>query len=441
MSTPGVLGLDEGRSWARAMRAIPARAIVTLRAMVRACLSLVVLAFCLGVPLAWVVRGVSRRLHAVDSPGVPGQVKAARRWVPNTGGVAVVLAFAVPVVGVLLMVGGMDPAAGAPWRSDLTFLPADLHEHVAGLRQQTPLAWLVLACVAVLHVLGLIDDRRPMGPWIKLAIMALPAVAIPLLPELTATRLPQTRLLTLLDAPLGGAWASVALTATWFLVLTNAMNFLDNMDGLAAGVGAAASACLLAVALHAQQWFVAACLALLLGSLLGFLVFNFPWREWNGQRGGASLFLGDGGSLVVGFLLAFLSTRITYVPHVPAPGAVLGNAIGPGGTPWHAIFTPLVVLAVPLYDFTSVVLIRLSQGRSPFVGDLQHLSHRIEQKGLTRRQAVLVIYLFALGGGLAGVILPRVGAGEAKLIFAQVAAMLAALALFEWSHARKKGVA
>ena len=400
--------------------------------MARACFFLVVVAFCLGVPLASIVRAVSRRLRAVDSPGVPGQVKAARRWVPNTGGVAVVLAFALPVVAVVLMVQGLDPSRAAAWRTDFTFLPADLHEHVAGLRQQTPLAVLLLACVALLHVLGLIDDRRPMGPWVKLAIMAVPAVAIPLAPELAGGALPQTRLLTILDAPAGGAWASIALTGVWFLVLTNAMNFMDNMDGLSAGVGAVASACLLAVALHGEQWFVAACLALLLGSLLGFLVFNFPWREWDGKRGGATLFLVDGGTLVVGFLLAFLATRITYVPHA-SPDAP--------GTPWHAILTPLVVLAVPLYDFASVVLIRLSQGRSPFVGDLQHLSHRIGQKGLSRRQAVLVIYLFAGGVGLAGVILPRVAAPEAVLVFAQVAALLAALALFEWSHARKKGAA
>ncbi len=396
--------------------------------MPRACLSLIVVAFCLGVPLSWVVRAVSRRWHAVDSPGVPGQVKAPRRWVPNTGGIAVLLAFAIPVVAVVLMVRGMDPSPTASWRTDLTFLPADLHEHVAGLQQQTPLAALVLGCVALLHVLGLIDDRRPLGPWVKLVAMALPAVAVPLLPEVVPG-LPQTRLLTLLDAHAGGSWASVALTAAWFLALTNAMNFLDNMDGLSAGVGAVGSACLLAVALHGEQWFVAACLSLLLGALLGFLVFNFPWREWDGQRGGATLFLGDGGSLVVGFLLAFLSTRITYVPHAGA---------GAPGVPWHAVLTPLVVLAVPLYDLASVVLIRVSQGKSPLVGDLQHLSHRIEGKGLSRRQAVLVIYLFSGGVGLAGVILPRVAGPEAVLIFAQVGAMLAALALFEWAHARRK---
>jgi len=102
------------------------------------------------------------------------------------------------------------------------------------------------------------------------------------------------------------------------------------------------------------------------------------------------------------------------------------------------VLTPLVILAVPLYDFTSVVVIRLSQGKSPFVGDLQHLSHRIEQKGLSRRQAVLVIYLFAAAVGLSGVLLPGLRGVGPIVLLGQVVVLMSALALFEWAHARRR---
>ncbi len=139
---------------------------------------------------------------------------------------------------------------------------------------------------------------------------------------------------------------------------------MDNMDGLSAGTALVASACFLASTLlnhHHEQWFVAAVLALLVGACGGFLVFNAP------RPGGARIFMGDGGSLVLGFLLAFLTIRTTYIP---AP-ALAAPSQAPSA--WYAVFMPLCVLAVPIYDLVSVSLIRLSRGRSPMVGDLNHL--------------------------------------------------------------------
>lgn len=402
--------------------------------MLRLCVSLLVLSFAIGWPLALVVRGLSRRAKVVDSIGVPGQVKASRRNVPNTGGIIVFWAFTLPILAVMWMVAGMDASPEADWRNDFTLLPADLHEHVAGLQSGMPLAWVVLGGAFILHVVGLVDDRKPLGPFLKLAIMTIPAVAVPLLPETKGLEgvIAPTRLLTLADSVAGGPWISIALTAIYILVVVNAFNFMDNMDGLSAGVGAIAASCLLGTAMmsHEPQWFVAGFLCLLIGGLLAFLCFNFPFREWDAAKGkgGATIFLGDGGSLVVGFLLAFLSIRITY-----AGGVQPGEAL-----PWHVVLTPLVILAVPLYDFTSVVVIRLSQGKSPFVGDLQHLSHRIEQKGLSRRQAVLVIYLFAAAVGLSGLLLPGLRGVGPILLLAQVVVLMCALALFEWAHARRR---
>jgi len=257
-----------------------------------------------------------------------------------------------------------------------------------------------------------------MGPWVKLAIMAMPAAAVVLL-------FPETRLLEFLDRHVGGMWLSAAITILWFLVVTNAMNFMDNMDGLSAGVAAVAAACFMAgTMVHERpQWFVAACLALLIGSCLGFLAFNFP------RAGGARIFMGDGGSVVLGFLLAFLTVRTTYYGHTGAGGAAMA-----GG--WYGVFMPLVVLAVPIYDFVSVISIRVAQGRPAFVGDTQHLSHRLVKQGLSKRAAVTVIYGLTAITGVSGIALGSLVPWQAVLVGVQTILILMVVALFEYSRAR-----
>ncbi len=364
-------------------------------------LSLIPFALLVSLAATWFARRAGRKLNAMDGAGVAGQVKAPPRRVPNIGGVGIFIGFALPLALLLLVVpvSHIDP-------NDWSLIPSDLVEHLAGLSSKAPHAWLILAAALILHILGLIDDRKPLGPFLKLFILAGVSLA--------ALILTQTRMFTMLDPLVGGTWASYALTLLWVLVVTNALNFLDNMDGLSAGVATIAAACFLAIALLAGQWFIAAMLALLVGSMLGFLWFNKP---------PASIFMGDGGSLVIGFLLAFLSVRITY-------SHTQHDAIT-----WHAVFTPLVVLAVPLYDFTSVVLLRLKQGKSPFVGDLQHVSHRLVNRGLSKPLAVVTICGLAGVVGLAGVLLPTATASEATLIACQVALLLVVLAIMEFGSA------
>lgn len=382
--------------------------------MVAICLALLPLALLLSLPGSYLARALGRRLNALDSPGVAGQVKAERRRVPNTGGIAVFWSFALPVLAALASahmftperLEGLLPAA-APF--------------LGGVREQTPLALVLLGCLFGLHLMGVIDDRRPLGPYVKLAAMFGLSAIVVLGGE--------TRLLTMLDAYAGGAWLSILVTILWFVVVTNAMNFMDNMDGLSAGVGAIASGLFLAAALVNGQWFVGACLALLLGALLGFLHFNFP------RRGGATLFLGDGGSLVIGFLLAFLTTRTTFVQSGGDLSSPFGEPQVAAAGPWYALLMPLFVLAIPLYDFASVVLIRLAQGKSPFVGDLQHFSHRLVRHGLSRRAAVVVIYGFTAITGIGGISLASLAPWQAVLAGVQVLLILLVLAVFEWTSA------
>lgn len=381
------------------------------------CLLLIPLAFLLAVPLTLLARRLGNALNAYDGHGVPGQVKIAPRRVPNTGGIAIMGAIAMPMMAGLAvaLTGASEP---------LTRLFPDLTTHLAGIRAEAVSAAFLLTLMGVLHVIGLIDDRRPLGPGFKLLVMLACAAGLVLL-----TR---TRLLTMLDAHVGGPWLSVVLSILWVVVITNAFNFLDNMDGLSAGVALIAGACFLAAALVHGQWFVSACLALLVGALAGFLVFNFPWprrAEHDTHPSGASIFMGDGGSLVVGFLLAFLTMRTTY--YTPGAGAA-------GSGAWFAVFMPLCVLAVPLYDFASVCLIRHSQGRSPFVGDLQHFSHRLVARGLSRRDAVLVIYGCTGATAIGGIALASLADWQAILVGVQTLLVLLVIALFEGRAARQR---
>jgi UDP-GlcNAc:undecaprenyl-phosphate GlcNAc-1-phosphate transferase len=172
---------------------------------------------------------------------------------------------------------------------------------------------------------------------------------------------------------------SVVVTVLWLLTLINALNFMDNMNGLCAGLGVIGAMCFGVSAAVDGQYLVALLAFLTSGALLGFLPFNFPR---------ATAFLGDAGSHLVGYLLAVLA----ILPHFytrtnPRPLAVL---------------TPLLVLAVPLADLLCVVWLRLRAGQPFYLGDTNHLSHRLVRRGLTPVRAVLVIWLLAaLGGALA----------------------------------------
>ena len=165
---------------------------------------------------------------------------------------------------------------------------------------------------------------------------------------------------------------SYLITILWILTVTNAFNFMDNMNGLCAGLGAIGAWFLGWSAAVQGQYLVAILAALSCGALMGFLPYNFPR---------ATVFLGDAGSHLVGYWLAVLA----ILPHFfsrqnPRSWAVLG---------------PLFILAVPLMDLVWVVLIRWRLGKPVYIGDNNHLSHRLVRRGFSQRQAVLLIWLLA----------------------------------------------
>jgi len=365
--------------------------------MISLILGLVAAGLAISLAVTYLARKVARRSGALDSAGSPGHDKELRA-VPNNGGIAIYLTVAVPIAAGLIAVWVLD----AGWWS--ARLPA-VAEHIERIRQSTPTAVAMLASMTVLYVVGAIDDRRALGPVPKLVAQLAVAATMAIWFEVR-----------LLESDWMPAWGSVLLTIVWIVVVTNAINFMDNMDGLAAGVSAIAATLFMFACIVNHQWFIAATLALLIGALVGFLVFNFP---------PATIFMGDRGSLVIGFLLAVLTVRTTYVH--PELG---------GG--WYGIFMPLIVLAIPLYDLVTVTLTRLKQGRSPFVGDQQHFSHRLVRRGMSTRGAVVVIWAATAVTGIGGVALGSLLGWQAVLVAVQTLLVLAMIALLE--HASRRAV-
>jgi UDP-GlcNAc:undecaprenyl-phosphate GlcNAc-1-phosphate transferase len=344
------------------------------------------------------MKRLSPRIGLVDKPG---HRKIHKAPTPLGGGVAIFLGIAMPLLAAVIAVQMLDPA-----RPMFRMPEGEWAAYLGGARRETPMALVLLGGLLVMHAMGLVDDRKALGPYSKLIIQLAVAAAV-VIPFRSLWSL------TAVDDRLGlGGALSVSVSVLWITAITNAFNFLDNMDGLSAGIAAVCTTSFLLTAMQIEQWFVAAALALLLGALVGFLCFNFP---------PASIFMGDSGSLVIGLFLGVLTIRTTYLPR--------GQAFGAG---WYAVFAPVIVLAVPLYDLTVVSVIRLMNGKSPFVGDTNHLSHRLVRRGMSRRTAVLCIWLLTAATSLAAVVLPHVRSPlAAVLLFGQTMLVLGVVMLLE----------
>ena len=381
-----------------------------MSAMTLPVLALVVVGLAISWPLTAVLVRLGRRASLMDTPGTDGHFKQLRH-VPNIGGIAIYVAIALPLAVGLAIVWYLDAAT-------LQRIVPGLNDYLlARVRESTPTAVAMLAGMTALHITGLLDDRKALGAWPKLFVQLAVAAVM-------ATWF-DVRLLTAVDkyvnayVPVGYA-PSVIITVLWIVAVTNAINFMDNMDGLAGGVSAIAATLFMIATILNAQWFIAGTLAVLIGALIGFLIFNFP---------PARIFMGDGGSLVVGFVLAILTARTTYYDPEDARFALGGG--------WYGVFMPVIVLAIPLYDFISVTSIRLRQRKSPFVGDQQHFSHRLVQRGLSKPAAVMVIWAATAVTGIGGISLGSLRGWQALLVGVQVILMLMIIWLLEHVSRRR----
>ncbi|NNJ25581.1 MraY family glycosyltransferase [Alienimonas chondri] len=369
-------------------------------------------AFLLSAAATALMRRLAPRWGLVDAPDAARKVHTSPT--PLGGGVAVWFAVIAPLLG------GVAAAAAirSGWAPE-SIAPDALRPHLTGAGAKMPTLLTVLGAGTVLAAVGLWDDRRGL-PWgWRLLVQFGCAAAVVAAGVRFSLFLP--------DLP--GRIAAAGLTALWLVVLTNAFNFLDNMNGLCSGTAAIAAGVLAAIMLFSlprPHWFVGAMTLTLCGALVGFLFHN-----WRGR-----IFLGDAGSTFVGFMLAVCCALGTFY-EAPVEGA--GAGIHGFGN--HVILAPLCVLAVPLYDFATVITIRLRDGASPFRPDRNHFSHRLNDRGLSKRGAVKTVWLCTLVTGLAGLLLYRVdgwiGAGLAVAI---VAGVLGIVAVLEFSTGRDGAV-
>ena len=236
-----------------------------------------------------------------------------------------------------------------------------------------------LAGAAIMFALGLVDDLFELKAQHK--FLAEIAVAL-LVIELGVVT-------TLFPHPL----LNFAFTFLWILAIPNAFNLLDNMDGLAGGIGLIAASFMAIHFFADRQLFLHQLGLVLAAALLGFLIFNFK---------PARIYLGDSGSLLVGYLLAVL--------------AVLGSRKA-GTSLFVTIVFPVVLLALPIFDTVMVSITRKLRGQSPFLGGKDHLSHRLVMLGMSDRQAVALLYAIALALGLSTLLLRNVPIGLAFAVY------------------------
>ena len=258
----------------------------------------------------------------------------------------------------------------------------------------------------IVVIVGILDD-----------IYALPA-RVKLLGQVMAGIVAMAYGVTLNVVPhqLPGSGAfNIVLTLLWFLTVTNALQFLDGMDGLAAGLGAMAALFFAMAALQTGQRYLMFLAAPLVGACLGFLPYNFrPSRR-------ASIFLGDAGASFIGFTLAGL--------------AVMGEWAQ--DDPLVALLTPMLILSVPLFDIAYVGIVRVVTGKVHSVGEWlaytakDHIHHRFEALGMNRPESVLLILAIAATLGLSALLLKFANRAEAMLVLVQAACILAIIAVLE----------
>ena len=291
------------------------------------------------------------RTNLVDDPG---HRKLHNAPVPLAGGFAVLTGILLPLgVGAVLLKLGFVKLSSA----GLVVHGID--------RRALELAVLALGAVAI-TLLGWLDDKHELKAFPKFVGQLLVAVAVAAASKRITLFVPSEIF-------------SYAITILWVLTVINAFNFMDNMNGLCAGLGAIGAFLFAFIAANNGEYLVAITGFLMCGALVGFLPWNFP---------NARAFLGDAGSHLVGYLLAVMAILPHfYTKQNPRP---------------LAVFAPLFVLAIPLLDLAQVSLFRVLNKKPFWIGDTNHLSHRLVRAGVSRTRAVLVLWsLAAIVGAVA----------------------------------------
>jgi UDP-GlcNAc:undecaprenyl-phosphate GlcNAc-1-phosphate transferase len=298
----------------------------------------------LSLVLTWYVRALARVHGWLDPPRLGRHVHTVA--VPRLGGIAIYASFMVVAVVVLL----------APARLRLSFVPP------------IKLTIALLGSALVIFLLGLLDDLYGVGPYGKLLVQVVAATF------LFTGGFGIHRLDLISSGQILHSFIGLPLTILWVLLITNAFNLIDGLDGLAAGSALLSMAVMFVVAMLRNDATASIMILVLAGATCGFLPFNFH---------PATIFLGDSGSLFIGFLLSALA----LVESEKATTAI-------------AVAIPMVSFGLPVVDVALAVLRRLIRGKHLFCGDNDHIHHRLLKKGFSHRDAVILLYAISAGFGL-----------------------------------------
>ena len=315
-----------------------------------------------------VMRKIALKIGAVDRPNL--ERKTQKEPVPYLGGVAIAIGITVASFAALLY-------------SDFS-------------TETFNKALSVLLPAILISAMGLYDDLRGLDPWPRLVAQTIAGIAVAIYLIQNDT----------LGQAFGNQFLNYTITIIWVVGICNSINFFDNLDGGASGTVAVISIFLFAIAFNQGQSLVSALAVVTAGATLGFLIWN---------KSPAKIYMGDAGALFLGIIIAVLTIR-------------LDPEVGPHS---RALAIPLLLMAVPILDTTTVVISRLSSGISPFTGGRDHLSHRLMRKGLGRRSTAYVLWgMAALFGAVAFIACCVTTPLAVPVIYLAGAAWLVSLVIF-----------
>lgn len=275
-----------------------------------------------------IVRKLAIKLKVIDQPSEAH--KTHKEPVPYLGGVAIVIGVLLTTYGALL------------WSKRFELFG---------------IASAVLLPAVFMGVVGLVDDIKKLSPWPRFIAQNIVGIAISIALVATDT----------LGSPTGSSVLDVCISVLWIVGITNSINFFDNVDGGSSGTVAISSLFLFLLAIQSDQFFIAALAIVLSGSTVGFLIWNRP---------PARIYMGDAGALFLGVLLATLTLRFNPNPI----------------DKFSSFAIPVFLIAIPILDTCVAVISRLQRGVSPFQGGRDHISHRIMNGGVSKRNALLQLW-------------------------------------------------
>lgn len=307
------------------------------------------------------VKTFACKVGAIDVPD--GKRRVHKSPIPRLGGLAIFLGFMCAVISLV-----------------------DIDNQVRG----------ILIGSIIIVAIGIVDDIKQLKALIKLIVQIIAAVIVVCHDvKISALTVP-TFIVDTGYLPLG--WFSVPITVLWIVAVTNAVNLIDGLDGLAVGVSSIATFSLFFIAILAGEPTVALIAAALAGGCLGFLPYNFN---------PAKIFMGDTGSTFLGFILSTICIQ----------GLFKGYAV-------ISFIIPFLILGLPLFD-TSVAILRRIHNKKPIMGaDRGHLHHKLIDMGFSQKQTVAILYVIAMLLGLSAVVLVERGAQTAFLLVSVVLLML-----------------